>query len=393
MPGGEEVVRAVFFGLGSDGTVGANKSSVKIVGERTGLFSQGYFVYDSKKSGSRTVSHLRFSPEPIDSSYLIGEAGFVACHQFGLLDQVAVVDTAAQGATLLLNSPFGPDEVWGQIPGDVQQQIIDKQLDLWVVDAHAVAREAGLGGRVNTVLQTCFFALSGLLPVEEAIFAIKAEVLKAYGKRGEVVVRRNELAIDRALDALHRVEVPAAPSRTDLAGRRLPESAPDFVRRVTAMMMGGRGDLLPVSALPVDGTFPTATGRWEQRSIAHEIPIWDPAICIDCAKCALVCPHAAIRIKVFDHDCGRRRPRGLRHQGDDGARLPRETAHRPGDARRLHRVRGVRGRLPRHLQGGGPAQGDQHAPQGPPSGTGASQRGLLHSPSPSRAAGRSSSTR
>ena len=318
----EEVVRAVFFGLGSDGTVGANKSSVKIVGERTGLFSQGYFVYDSKKSGSRTVSHLRFSPEPIESTYLIGEAGFVACQQFGLLDQVAVVETAAQKATLLLNSPYGPDEVWGQIPGEAQRQIIDKQLDLWVIDAHSVAREAGLGGRVNTVLQTCFFALSGLLPVEEAIFAIKAEVLKAYGKRGEVVVRRNELAIDRALAALHRVEVPASPSRTDPAGRRLPEAAPDFVHRVTAMMMGGRGDLLPVSALPVDGTFPTATGRWEQRSIAHEIPIWDPAICIDCAKCSLVCPHAAIRIKVFDHDAVAGAPAGFATKETIGRDFP-----------------------------------------------------------------------
>ena len=317
------MIRAVFFGLGSDGTVGANKSSVKIVGERTGLFSQGYFVYDSKKSGSRTVSHLRFSPEPIDSTYLIGEAGFVACHQFGLLDQVAVVETAAQGATLLLNSPFGPDEVWGQIPGEVQRQIIDKELDLWVIDAHAVAREAGLGGRVNTVLQTCFFALSGLLPVEEAIFAIKAEVLKAYGKRGEVVVRRNELAIDRALAALHRVEVPASPSRTDRAGRRLPD-------------VGSR--LRP----PGDGDDDGRAGRSAPglgaaggRDLSHRHRAMGAAV--DRPRDPDMGPGDLHRLRQVrpgvparrDQDQGlrprrgRRRSRGLRHQGDDRAATSR----------------------------------------------------------------------
>ncbi len=296
----DDVTRALFYGLGSDGTVGANKNSVKIVGDHTELFAQGYFVYDSKKSGSRTVSHLRFSPRPIESTYLIGRANFVACHQFGLLEQIDVLENAAPGATFLLNSSFSSEEVWDRLPGRTQQAILDKNVDLWIVDAHRIAREAGLGGRVNTVLQTCFFALTDLLATDDAIEAIKSQTIKTYGKRGEVVVRRNLTAIDSALDGLVQVSLPDAVTSDRVPAPVVPEHAPDFVQRVTAMMMAGQGDLLPVSALPVDGTFPTATTQYEKRSIAHEIPIWDPDICIDCARCALVCPHAAIRFKVFD---------------------------------------------------------------------------------------------
>ncbi len=308
----ENVQRAIFFGLGSDGTVGANKSTVKIIGEHTDLYAQGYFVYDSKKSGSKTISHLRFSPEPIDSTYLIDEANFVACHQWNFLDEIDMLEKAADGATFLLNSPHGPFEVWRHLPGSVQRQIIDKNLDLWVVDAQAIAREVGLGGRVNTVLQTCFFAIAGIIPAAEAIEAIKQGIQKSYGKRGEVVVRRNIAAIERALEGLAKVDVPDDAAATLQRPTVVPDVAPDFVRRVTAIMMEGKGDLLPVSALPADGTFPTATTQWEKRSIAADIPIWDAEICIDCARCALVCPHAAIRIKVFD-------PSELQANGHPGA--------------------------------------------------------------------------
>jgi len=295
-----EMVQAVFYGLGADGTVGANKNSVKIIGKYTEQFAQGHFVYDSKKSGAMTVSHLRFSPNPIQSTYLISDADFVACHQFGFLEKVDVLGIAGQGATFLLNSQYGPDEVWNHLPADVQQQIIDKQLKFYVVDGSTVAREAGLGRRINTVLQTCFFALAEVIPAEEAIAAIKDSIRTAYGKRGEVVLQRHFAAVDASVAALHEVAVPASVS-SDLAMRPpVPEIAPDFVKRVTGMIIEGKGDLLPVSALPVDGTFPTDTARWEKRSIAPEIPIWDPDICIDCGRCALACPHAAIRIKVYD---------------------------------------------------------------------------------------------
>ena len=310
-----DVVRAVFYGLGSDGTVGANKSSVKIIGEHTENYAQGYFVYDSKKSGSRTISHLRFGPRPIDSTYLIGEATFVACHQWTFLDQIDVLELAAPGATFLLNSPFGADEVWNHLPGAIQRSILEKNLDLWVVDAHSIARDVGLGGRVNTVLQTGFFKLSGILPVDDAVSAMKSQIEKTYGKRGEVVVRRNVAAIERALEALQRVQIPASATNELAPITVVPPEAPDFVQRVTAMMIAGKGDLLPVSALPVDGTFPTGTTKWEKRSIAHEIPIWDPEICIDCARCALVCPHAAIRMKVFDKN---HLPDGLPSKGATG---------------------------------------------------------------------------
>ncbi len=299
-PPGE--VQAIFFGLGSDGTVGANKSSVKIIGEHTDLFAQGYFVYDSKKSGSTTVSHLRFGPEPIRSTYLIDAADFVACHQFGLLEKLDVLEHARRGATFLLNSPFGPDQVWDHLPVEVQRKLIDDDVSLWVIDADAVAREAGMESRINTVMQPCFFQLAGVLPAEVAIARIKAAVETTYARRGRAIIERNFAAIDLALANMHRVEVPATATGTRTIGPRLPAGAPSFVEQVTAVLLGGHGDRLPVSALPVDGTWPTGTAAYEKRAIAPEIPIWDPDVCIDCGMCAIVCPHASIRMKVFSAD-------------------------------------------------------------------------------------------
>jgi pyruvate-ferredoxin/flavodoxin oxidoreductase len=299
---GEGVTRAVFYGLGADGTVGATKNTVKIIGENTPLHAQGYFVYDSKKSGAITVSHLRFGPNAIDSTYLIGKADFVACHQFEFMEKLDVLELARPGATFLLNSPFGPDEVWSKLPREAQQTIVERQLRFFVVDALAVAKNAGLAGRINTVTQACFFAISGILPREEAIAKIKEAIRKTYGKRGETVLARNFAAVDGSLAAMAEVKVP---SRADsLLSRRpiVPKAAPDFVQRVTAMMLDGKGDLLPVSAMPVDGTFPTGTTQWEKRSIAQEIPIWDAELCTQCAICPLVCPHAAIRMNVFSPD-------------------------------------------------------------------------------------------
>ena len=300
----KDVVRAVFHGLGADGTVGANKNSVKIIGDNTKLYAQGYFVYDSKKSGSRTVSHLRFGPRPINSTYLVSKATFLACHQWNFLSQFDVLAEAAPGATFLINSPYGADEVWEEMPLDVRNKIISLGLEVYVIDAARIARDAGLGGRVNTVLQTAFFVLSKVLPKDEAIAAIKEAIKKTYGKRGETVVAKNMTAVDAALSELHRVEVPekASPEEETAFSNYGIDfgNAPDFVQKVTAVMMAGKGDLLPVSAMPVDGTFPTGTTQWEKRSIAPEIPIWDPELCIDCARCALVCPHAAIRIKAYD---------------------------------------------------------------------------------------------
>ncbi len=296
------VTEAVFFGLGADGTVGANKNSVKIVGEGTDAYTQGHFVYDSRKSGAVTVSHLRFGPEEITATYEITEADFVACHQFGFLEKMDVLGKARDGATFLLNSPYGPEEVWDKIPREVQEQIIAKQLDVYIVDGHGVAESAGLGGRINTVLQTCFFALSGILPQDEAIEAIKGAIKKSYARFGESVLERNYAAVDAAIAAMHKLEIPA--TATSELGLRdvVPGTAPEFVQRVTSLMLEGKGDLLPVSALPVDGTFPTGTTQYEKRSIAREIPIFDADICIQCAKCTIVCPHAAIRMKAFPEE-------------------------------------------------------------------------------------------
>jgi pyruvate-ferredoxin/flavodoxin oxidoreductase len=304
----EGVTRAVFYGLGADGTVGATKNTVKIIGENTPLHAQGYFVYDSKKSGAITVSHLRFGSKPIDSTYLIRQADFVACHQFEFMEKLDVLALARPGATFLLNSPYGPDEVWGKLPREAQQVILDKKLKFYVVDALTVAREAGLAGRINTVTQACFFAISGVLPRDEAIAEIKESIRKTYGKRGESVLTRNFAAVDASLAALREVKVPARADSTLSRRPIVPRAAPDFVQRVTAMMMDGKGDLLPVSALPVDGTFPTGTTQWEKRSIAHEIPIWDEFICTQCGICPLACPHAAIRMNVFPTDAMQNAP-------------------------------------------------------------------------------------
>jgi pyruvate-ferredoxin/flavodoxin oxidoreductase len=313
---------AVLYGLGSDGTVSSAKSSVKIVGEKTGLHVQGYVVYDSKKAGQVTVSHLRFSPEPIRSTYLVDEADLVACHQFGFLRRLDVLAAARPGATFLLNSPYPASEVWGRLPLEVQRQIVERGLRFFVVDGYRIAREAGLGIRINTVLQACFFAVTGILPLGEAIEAIKDSVRETYGKAGEEVVARNLAAIDAAPGALEEVAVPADGPAGEPRGPTVPPEAPEFVQRVTASILAGRGDLLPVSAFPPDGTFPTGTARWEKRQLATQIPIWDPEICIDCAKCVLVCPHAALRMKVYEPRAAEGAPPGFRSKQWKGKDLP-----------------------------------------------------------------------
>jgi pyruvate-ferredoxin/flavodoxin oxidoreductase len=296
----DDVKRAIFYGLGSDGTVGANKNSVKIVGESTPLYAQGYFVYDSRKAGSVTTSHLRFSQRPIRSTYLIREADFVACHQFELLNRLDVLETAQRGATFLLNSPYPAEKVWDHLPQEIQSSILEKDLRFYVVDAAKIARDSQLGGRINTVMQTCFFALSKVLPIEEATEKINQSIRKTYGRSGPLVVERNLLAVQAAVDALQQVQVPSTANSRLQRLPPVPEIAPDFVQRVTGMIIAGKGDLLPVSAFPVDGTFPTGTATFEKRNIAEMIPIWDPGICIECGLCALVCPHAAIRTKRYD---------------------------------------------------------------------------------------------
>ncbi|HKI36557.1 MAG TPA: pyruvate:ferredoxin (flavodoxin) oxidoreductase [Gemmataceae bacterium] len=295
-----QTVRAVFYGLGSDGTVGANKNSIKIIGEETDNYVQGYFVYDSKKAGSVTVSHLRFGPRPIRSTYLVSRATFVACHQFPFLDRIDVLAVAEPGATFLLNSPYGPDEVWDRLPRSAQEAIIAKGLRFFVIDAYKVAQSLGMGARINTIMQPCFFALSKVLPQEEAVAAMKKAIVKTYGKRGEAVVQRNCAAIDQALSHLREVRVPQEVSSAVDRRPAVPAEAPEFVRNVTSLMLVGEGDALPVSALPCDGTYPTGTTKWEKRNIATEVPVWDPDVCIQCGKCVLVCPHAVIRGKVYE---------------------------------------------------------------------------------------------
>ncbi|MCK5572448.1 MAG: 2-oxoacid:acceptor oxidoreductase family protein, partial [Bacteroidetes bacterium] len=274
-------------------------NSIKIIGEETDFFAQGYFVYDSKKSGSTTVSHLRFGPRPIHSTYLVTEANFIACHQWVFLEKLDLLKTAVPGATFLLNSMYGPDDVWDKLPRHVQEQIIRKKIKLYVIDAYNVAQETGMGARINTIMQTCFFAISGVLPRNEAIEKIKSAIKKTYGKKGDQVVQQNFAAVDQTLANLHEVKVPSKVSSTLEMPPIVSEKAPDFVKDVTAKIMGGFGDDLPVSAFPVDGTFPTGTAAWEKRNIALEIPVWDEVTCIQCNKCVLVCPHAAIRAKVF----------------------------------------------------------------------------------------------
>ena len=297
---GEDVVRAMFWGLGSDGTVGANKNSIKIIGEETNNYAQGYFVYDSKKSGGVTISHLRFGTKPIHSTYLITHANFVAVHQFGFLEKYPVLEAAMNGATVLINSPYPKDEVWDKMPRKVQEEIIRKKLKIYVMDGYKVAKETGMGVRINTIMQTGFFALSGVLPREEAITQIKKAIKKTYGKRGEAVVNMNYAAVDAALAHLHEVKVPDHVTSTIELPPVVSEKAPEFVRKVTAEMIAGRGDMIPVSMLPVDGTYPSGTTQWEKRNISLEVPIWDEKLCIQCGKCTLVCPHSVIRAKVYD---------------------------------------------------------------------------------------------
>ena len=296
----KDTLRAVFFGLGSDGTVSANKNSIKIIGEETDNYAQGYFVYDSKKSGAKTISHLRFGPEPIKAPYLIDQADFVACHQFNFLEQIEMLKYAKPGATFLLNSIYGPDEVWDNIPKEVQQDILDKDLEFYLIDAYDVAQETGMGHRINTIMQTCFFAISGVLPKDEAIEEIKKSIEKSYGKRGEAVIQKNYAAVDSSLKNLHKVDVPEKVTSEKTIRPPVTPDAPEFVQDVLGTIIRGEGDSLPVSAMPNDGTYPTATTQYEKRNIALEIPVWDPDICIQCGKCVIVCPHAVIRQKVYD---------------------------------------------------------------------------------------------
>ncbi|MFQ5595299.1 MAG: pyruvate:ferredoxin (flavodoxin) oxidoreductase [Anaerolineae bacterium] len=295
-----DMVRAMFFGLGADGTVSANKNSIKIIGEETPDYAQGYFVYDSKKAGAQTISHLRFGPRPIHSTNLIQKANFVAVHQYGFLERYDVLERAEEGAVFLLNSPYGPDEVWDRLPRPAQEQIVNKKLKFYVIDAYSVAKATGMGARINTIMQTCFFAISGVLSREEAITRIKEAITKSYGKAGPAVLQMNFAAVDAALEHLHEVQVPAQATSTTDMPPVVPTEAPEFVQRVTAEMIAGRGDLLPVSALPADGTYPTGTTQWEKRNLAQEVPVFEPDICIQCGKCVLVCPHAVIRAKVVD---------------------------------------------------------------------------------------------
>lgn len=296
----EKTVRCLFYGLGSDGTVGANKNSIKIIGQETELYAQGYYSYDSKKSGGITVSHLRFGPDPIYASYLINKANFLACHVYSFLEKLDVLKNVADGGTFLLNSPFGPEEIWDKLPYRYQKQIIDKHLKFYVIDAVKIAKETGMGSRTNTIMQTCFFAISGILPQETAIEAIKNSIVKSYMKKGQAVVDKNIKAVDETLANLHEVRIPEkATSAFDILPP-VADDAPEFVKDVLGPMMVMEGDSLPVSALPEDGTFPTATTQYEKRNIAIDIPVWDPSLCIQCGKCVLVCPHAAIRSKVYD---------------------------------------------------------------------------------------------
>ena len=316
-----ETVRAIFFGLGSDGTVGANKNTIKILGDE-GLHAQGYFVYDSKKSGSQTVSHLRFGPKPIRAPYLVQQAGFIGCHQFGLLERADVLGPAADGATLLLNCPRSPDEVWDALSGPVQEQILTKHVDVYAIDAGRIAREVGLAGRTNIILQTCFFALSGVLPPEQAIDRIKAAVAKTYARRGAEVVERNQAAVDRALEGLHRVELPTRVTSTRGLPPVVPAHAPEFVRTVTAEMLAGRGDELPVSALPVDGTYPSGTAAYEKRNISELVAVWDSDLCIQCGNCSFVCPHSVIRSRYYDQAQLEGAPDGFRSAPLEAVGLP-----------------------------------------------------------------------
>lgn len=304
--------QGLFFGLGADGTVGANKNTIKIIGENTDLFAQGYFVYDSKKSGARTVSHLRFGPKPIRAPYLISKADFVACHQFNFVEKVEMLEFASEGATFLLNSPYDKSEVWSKLPGQVQQQLIDKKIKLYIIDATTVARDTGMSGRINTIMQTCYFALSGVLPKEDAIKQIKKAIEKTYFKKGPKVIEQNFKAVDATLAHLYEVEYPKTVSSKDVDLLTVSEKAPAFVKEVTAMMMAGHGDDIPVSKMTVDGTYPSGTTQWEKRNISDLVPLWEPDLCIQCGNCAYVCPHSVIRAKFYHEQFTEKAPEGFK---------------------------------------------------------------------------------
>ncbi len=308
-----EATKCMFFGLGSDGTVGANKNSIKIIGEQTENFAQGYFVYDSKKSGSTTVSHLRFGKKPIRSTYLLQEADFVGCHQFVLLESFDVLEKIKEGGTFLLNSPYHTEEVWNKLPQRVQRQIIEKKLDFYVVDAYEVAKKTGMGARINTVMQTCFFAISGVLPKDEAIERIKDTIKKTYGSKGEAIVNKNFAAVDQTLEHLEKIEYPEEVTSQIKLPPVVSDKAPEFVKDVLAQLIAGKGDDVPVSQIPADGTFPTATAKWEKRNVGLEVPVWEEDLCIQCNKCVIVCPHAAIRAKVYDKDVLENAPETFKH--------------------------------------------------------------------------------
>ncbi|PKL82840.1 MAG: pyruvate:ferredoxin (flavodoxin) oxidoreductase [Ignavibacteriae bacterium HGW-Ignavibacteriae-3] len=319
---GSDVVRCLFYGLGADGTVGANKNSIKIIGEETDNYAQGYFVYDSKKSGSTTVSHLRFGKKPIHSSYLIQTARFVGCHTFGLLEKFDVLGNIEEGGTFLLNSPFSTDDTWNQLPLRVQKQIIAKKLNFYVIDGYTVAHNTGMGSRVNTIMQTCFFAISNILPREEAIEQIKQSIKKTYGAKGEEIVKKNFNAVDQTLANMFKIEVPSEATSTIAIPAIVSDKAPDFVRNTLGRMMEGKGDEVKVSEMPIDGTFPSSTTKWEKRNIALEVPAWDPEWCIQCGKCAMVCPHAAIRIKVYDKKFVDGKPETFKYMDCKGKEFP-----------------------------------------------------------------------
>ena len=373
----DDVSASVFYGLGADGTVGANKNSIKIVGQETELFAQGYFVYDSKKSGAITVSHLRTSKQPIRSAYLVNRAGFVACHQFEFVDKIDVLEQAAPGAAFLLNAPFPADEVWDHLPKEMQEQIVEKKIRFFAIDAYDLAKRSGMGSRINTIMQTCFFSISGLLPGDEAIKHIKKSIEKSYGKRGPEVVRRNCEVVDQALAHLHEITVPASATSRRARPPLVSDKAPDFVQKVTAVILAGKGDLLPVSAFPIDGTWPMATAKWEKRNLALEIPVWDSKICIQCNQCALVCPHAAIRAKVYDESELSDAPPTFKSTLFKGLRAQGQALHDSGRAGGLHGLQPVRQRLPGQGSHQSEAQGDRHAPAGAAARGGARELRLL----------------
>ncbi len=364
----EGMYRAMFYGLGSDGTVGANRNSIKIIGELTDNYAQAYFVYDSRKAGTMTVSHLRFGKKPIQRPYLINQADFVACHNPSFLEKYDMLASARKGGTFLLTSFHGPDKVWDTLPQEVQKQMIDKKLKFYVIDAISLAQEFGLGARINVIMQTAFFKISNIVPLDKAVGAIKDAIRKTYGKRGEKVIEMNNAAVDKAIDRVYEVKVPAKVTSKIKMPPGGVARAPEFVQTVTAELMAMRGDSVPVSKFPVDGRFPVGTTQFEKRNIAVNIPIWQPELCLQCGMCSFVCPHATIRIKAYDPKELAGAPGGVQEHQRQRQGIRGHEVHRPGRAGRLHRLRGLRADLPGHREGPGQAadrpQGHQHGNAG-----------------------------